>query len=98
MIEIKNLSVETNGTKILEDINLKLEKGKIYVLMGPNGSGKSTLANVLMGNPKYNIMKGSILLDGKKIQNLPANERAKRGIFLSFQSPQEISGITSGIC
>ena len=94
MIEIKNLHVESEGENILEEINLKFEKGKVYVLMGPNGSGKSTLANVIMGNPKYKITSGEILFNEKEITNLSTNDRAKKGIFLSFQSPTEISGVT----
>jgi len=93
-LEIKNLHVEIEGKEILKGINLKLEKGKIHVLMGPNGSGKSTLANVLMGNPKYEITYGEIIFNGKNINNLSPSERAKLGIFLSFQYPQEIEGVT----
>ena len=94
LLQIKDLHVETDGKLILKGLNLKLEKGKINVLMGPNGSGKSTLANVLIGNPKYHIKKGKILYKGKSINKLKANERAQRGIFLSFQYPQEVSGVT----
>jgi len=93
-LEIKNLKVEIEGKEILKGINLKLEKGKIHVLMGPNGSGKSTLANILMGNPKYEITDGKIIFNGKNINNLSPSERAKLGIFLSFQYPQEIEGVT----
>ena len=93
-LEIKNLKVEIEGKEILKGINLKLEKGKIHVLMGPNGSGKSTLANILMGNPKYEITDGEIIFNGKNINNLSPSERAKLGIFLSFQYPQEIEGVT----
>ena len=93
-LEIKNLHVEIEGKEILKGVNLKLEKGKIHVLMGPNGSGKSTLANVLMGNPKYEITYGEIIFNGKNINNLSPSERAKLGIFLSFQYPQEIEGVT----
>ena len=94
MLEIKNLHVEVEGKEILKGINLKFEKGKIHALMGPNGSGKSTLANVIMGNPKYKITKGKILFGGKDITKLNPNERAKKGIFLSFQNPSEIEGVT----
>ena len=94
MLEIKNLSVKVEGKEILKKVNLKFEKGKIYGLMGPNGSGKSTLANVIMGNPKYKITCGEIFLNGKDITNLSSNKRAKKGIFLSFQNPSEIEGIT----
>lgn len=92
-LEIKNLSVEIENKKIIDNLDLILEPGKINVLMGPNGSGKSTLAQVLMGNPKYKITSGQILFEGENITNLSPNERAKKGLFLSFQSPEEISGV-----
>jgi len=94
MLEIKNLSVEVNGKKILKEINLKLEKGKVYALMGPNGSGKTSLASVLMGNAKYKINSGKIFLDGKDITDFPVNKRAEEGIFVSYQNPVEISGVS----
>jgi len=93
-LEIKNLHVEIEGKEIIKGINLKFEKGKIYALMGPNGSGKSTLANVIMGNPEYKITKGKIFLNGKDITNLNPDQKAKNGIFLSFQNPSEIEGVT----
>ena len=94
MLEIKDLSVEVDGKEVLKKVNLKLEKGKVYALMGPNGSGKSSLANTLMGNPKYKILSGKILINGEDITNLPVHERAKKGLFLSYQNPVEISGVT----
>lgn len=94
MLEIKNLHVEVDGKKILKGVNLKLEKGKVHALMGPNGSGKSTLANVIMGHPKYEITKGQIIFNGEDITESSPNERAKKGIFLSFQYPTEVSGVT----
>ena len=94
MLEIKNLHVEVEGKEILKGVNLKLELGKIHALMGPNGSGKTTLAHVLMGHPKYKITDGKILFNGEDITNLKPDERAKRGLFLSFQHPTEISGVT----
>ncbi|MEK6830515.1 MAG: Fe-S cluster assembly ATPase SufC [Nanoarchaeota archaeon] len=94
MLEIKNLHVEVEGKKILKGVNLKLEKGKVHSLMGPNGSGKSTLANVIMGHPKYEITKGQIIFNGEDITNLSPNKRAKKGLFLSFQYPSEIEGVT----
>lgn len=92
-LEIKDLKVDVEGKEILKGFNLNLEKGKVYALMGPNGSGKSTLAQVLMGNKKYNY-SGEIIFEGENILNIPPNERAKKGIFLSFQYPQEVSGVT----
>lgn len=103
MFEIKNLyvNVASNETKdrsvdkkeILKDINLKLEKGKISVLMGPNGSGKTTLSLVIMGDSRYEIVKGKIFFDGQDITSLRADERARKGIFLSFQNPVAIPGV-----
>ncbi|MEK6860806.1 MAG: Fe-S cluster assembly ATPase SufC, partial [Nanoarchaeota archaeon] len=92
-LETKDLYVSINGQQILKGINLEIVLGKVHVLMGPNGSGKSTMANVLMGNPKYNIESGKIILDGEDITELAPNERAKRGLFLSFQYPTEITGV-----
>ena len=93
-LEIKDLHVNVEGEEILKGVNLKIELGKVHALMGPNGSGKSTMANVLMGNPKYEITEGKIILDGEDITELSADERAKRGLFLSFQYPSEITGVT----
>ncbi len=92
-LEIIDLHVEIEGKEILKGVTVTFEKGKIVALMGPNGSGKSTLAFALMGHPKYKITKGKILLDGKDITNSTADERAKQGLFLSFQHPQEITGV-----
>tara|TARA_Y100000310_G_scaffold147906_1_gene147166 strand:+ start:163 stop:912 length:750 start_codon:yes stop_codon:yes gene_type:complete len=92
-LQIKNLHVEIEGKEILKGVNLILEKGKVHALMGPNGSGKSTLANVIMGHPKYKITKGEILLNGQSINDLSPNERAKKGLFLSFQYPSEVDGV-----
>lgn len=94
MLEIKDLHVKIGEKEILKGVNLKFEKGKITALMGPNGSGKSTLANVIMGDPKYKIIKGKILFNGEDITTLNPDQRAKKGIFLSFQYPSEIEGVT----
>ncbi len=93
MLEIKNLHVEIEGKEILKGVSLVFEKGTVHALMGPNGSGKSTLANVLMGHPKYTITQGSIMLNGEDITELSPDERSKKGLFLSFQYPQEILGL-----
>ena len=94
MLEIKDLHVKIEDKEILKGVNLKLETGKIHALMGPNGSGKSTLANVIMGHPKYEITKGEILYNNKKINDMSPDQRAKLGLFLSFQYPSEVSGVT----
>ncbi|MEK6897892.1 MAG: Fe-S cluster assembly ATPase SufC [Nanoarchaeota archaeon] len=93
-LEIKNLSVEIDGKKILDNLNLNVQKGEVCVLMGPNGSGKTTLSKTLMGHPKCKITSGEILFNGEDIIKIPVNEKAKKGLFLSFQYPQEISGVT----
>ena len=93
MLEIKNLHVEFKGKEILKGLNLKAEEGLVHALMGPNGSGKTTLAQVLMGDPKYKITKGKIILNEKDITNLSINERANLGLFLSFQNPVEFEGL-----
>lgn len=94
MLEIKNLHVEVEGQPILKGVSAIFEKGKITALMGPNGSGKSTLANTLMGHPKYTITSGNIILNGEDITELAPDERARKGLFLSFQYPAEIPGVT----
>ena len=96
MLEIKELNTiaTDDGKSILKGLNLKINKGEIHVIMGPNGSGKSTLANTIFANPRYQITSGDILFEGKSILDLKTNERAKLGIFLSFQTPIEIPGIT----
>ena len=94
ILEIKDLHVEIKGKEILKGINLELDLGKTYALMGKNGSGKSTLAYTLMGHPNYEITKGKIIFNGEDITQMPVNERSKLGLFLSFQHPREVEGIT----
>lgn len=98
LLEVKDLKVSIKGDdnkrkEILKGVNLKLEKGKIYALMGPNGSGKTSLSNSLTGHPMYNINSGRVSLNGKDILELKPDERAKEGIFMSFQYPKEIQGV-----
>ncbi|MBT3276268.1 MAG: Fe-S cluster assembly ATPase SufC [Spirochaetales bacterium] len=95
-LEIKDLRASVEGKEILKGINLTLETGEIHALMGPNGSGKSTLANVMLGHPKYTVDGGSILLDGIEVLDVPTHERARKGLFLAFQYPVEVGGITIG--
>lgn len=94
LLEIQNLSVNIGDKAILHDIQLNVKKGEIHVLMGPNGAGKSTLGYTLMGNPDYSVSAGKIIFDGKDITNETTDKRAKAGMFLSFQDPLEVPGIT----
>jgi Fe-S cluster assembly ATP-binding protein len=92
-LEIKDLHVQREGKMILKGVNLKTGPGEVHAIMGPNGSGKSTLAYTLLAHPKYEVTQGDILLDGKSILELKADERAKKGLFLGFQYPTEVSGV-----
>lgn len=94
-LEIIGLHVEVEGKEILKGITITFYPGKVHALMGPNGSGKSTLANALMGHPKYKITTGKILFDGEDITSAKPEIRAQKGLFLSFQYPSEISGVTT---
>lgn len=96
MLAVKNLHVALDGKPILQGINLSIDERQICVLQGPNGSGKSTLALTLMGHPRYAVTQGDMLLEGVSLLNLAAEERARRGLFLSFQQPIEISGVSVG--
>lgn len=93
-LKIENLHVKIDDKEILKDLNLEVEAGKVHVIMGPNGAGKSTLANALLGHPRYEITEGKVIFKGQDITDLRPHERAKLGLFLSFQYPQEIAGIT----
>ena len=94
MLEIKDLHVSIDGKEILKGLNLDVKPGEIHAIMGPNGSGKSTLSSVIAGNEDYEVTKGSISYKDENIEDLSAEERANRGIFMSFQYPVEIPGIT----
>ena len=93
-LEIKDLHVSIDGKQILNGISLVVNPGEIHALMGPNGSGKSTLSYVLAGHPSYKIEKGDILVDGKSILELSPDERAKLGLFLAFQHPLALQGVS----
>jgi len=93
VLEIMDLHVNVEEKPVLKGINLKIKNGEIHVIMGPNASGKSTLAKVIMGNQQYEVIRGDIRLNGESILNLEPEERAKKGIFLAFQYPVEISGV-----
>jgi Fe-S cluster assembly ATP-binding protein len=93
-LEIQNLHVRTEEREILHGVDLVISKGETHALMGPNGSGKSTLANTLMGNPTYEITEGKILLDGEDLTEADPDDRAKAGLFLAFQYPVSIPGVS----
>ena len=94
LLEIKDLHVRVEDKEILHGVDLTVGADETHVLMGPNGTGKSTLGYAITGNPAYSVTAGSILFDGEDITALPVNERAKKGIFLSFQNPLEVPGVT----
>ena len=94
LLEIKGLRVSAGEKEILRGVDLSIGRDETHVLMGPNGTGKSTLGYAITGNPAYNVTEGSIVFDGEDITSLPVNERAKKGIFLSFQNPLEVPGVT----
>ena len=95
-LEIKGLKANIDNKPILNGIDLTLETGRIHALMGPNGSGKSTLSNVIMGHPAYEVTDGEVLMDGKNILEMATDERARLGLFMAFQYPVEVPGVTVG--
>lgn len=94
MLEVKNLYAEIDGKQILNGINLSIKKGEIHAIMGPNGSGKSTLSAVLVGNPLYHVIKGEVTFNGKSLLEMAPEDRSHEGLFLSFQYPVEIPGVS----
>jgi Fe-S cluster assembly ATP-binding protein len=94
MLKIEDLQVEIDGQEIVKGLDLEVGKGEIHAIMGPNGSGKSTLANVLMGHPRYEVTGGSITFQGEDVFELEPDERAKLGMFLAFQYPSEVPGVS----
>ena len=94
MLEIKDLHASINGKEILKGINLTVKPGEVHAIMGPNGSGKSTLSSVLVGNPAFEVTKGSVTFDGKNLLDLSPEDRSHEGLFLSFQYPVEIPGVS----
>jgi Fe-S cluster assembly ATP-binding protein len=95
LLEVKDLYVAVDGTNILKGLNLRIEKGEVHAIMGPNGSGKSTLAKVLAGHPSYEVTKGEILYEGKDLLALDPDERAREGVFMAFQYPVEVPGVSN---
>ncbi|MBO1004973.1 Fe-S cluster assembly ATPase SufC [Pseudogracilibacillus auburnensis] len=94
-LEIKDLHVSIEGNEILKGITLTIKSGEFHAVMGPNGTGKSTLAAAIMGHPKFEITKGSIVLNGEDVLDMEVDERARAGLFLAMQYPSEISGVTT---
>lgn len=95
LLEIKNLHANVEGTEILKGINLKVNAGEVHAIMGPNGSGKSTLASVLAGKEEYEVTEGEVLYNGKNLLELSPEDRAREGVFLAFQYPVEIPGVSN---
>ena len=95
LLKIENLYVNAGEKQILKGLNLNIGKGEVHVVMGPNGAGKSTLANVIFNNPEYQKISGTIEFEGENINDLSTDKIAKKGVFMSFQTPEEIEGITS---
>src|SRR6202162_2988790 len=95
MLSVKNLKAEINGKEILKGINLEVRAGEVHAIMGPNGSGKSTLAQVLAGREDYEVTGGTVTFEGLDLLALPAEERARAGLFLGFQYPVEIPGVNN---
>jgi Fe-S cluster assembly ATP-binding protein len=94
-LEIKDLHANIDGTKILKGLNLTIPKGEVHAIMGPNGSGKSTLAKIISGNEDYEVTAGEILMDGQNVMEMEVDARSRAGIFLAFQYPSEIPGVSN---
>src|SRR5207302_9803860 len=94
VLRIDDLHVAIDGKEILKGVDLTLRQGEVHALMGPNGSGKSTLSYALMGHPRYEVTEGSVTIDGRDILAMEADERAKAGVFLAFQYPTSIPGVS----
>ncbi|MFI3252479.1 MAG: Fe-S cluster assembly ATPase SufC [bacterium] len=95
ILEIKNLHARIEEKEILKGLNLTIKSGEVHAIMGPNGTGKSTLSSVVMGNPKFDVTDGDILLNEKSILEMKVDERARAGLFLAYQYPSEVSGVTN---
>ena len=95
MLEIKNLHAQVNGVEILKGINIKINAGEVHAIMGPNGSGKSTLAKVLAGHPQYEVTAGEVIYEGRNLLEMPPDERAREGVFMAFQYPIEVPGVSN---
>lgn len=93
LLQVQDLHASVDGKEILQGLNLEIKAGETHVLMGPNGAGKSTLMNVVMGNPEYKVESGSVCFNGEEITHAKTDVRAKKGIFMSFQTPEEVPGV-----
>src|SRR5262249_20779276 len=95
VLEIRDLYATVDGNEILKGINLKVNKGEVHAIMGPNGSGKSTLAKVLAGHPQYEVTRGEVIYEGKNLLEMSQDERAREGLFMAFQYPIEVPGVSN---
>ncbi len=95
LLEVKNLHAGIDGKEILKGLNLRVNKGEVHAIMGPNGSGKSTLSKVLAGHPSYEVISGEVLFDGNNLLELEPDERAREGVFMAFQYPVEVPGVSN---
>src|SRR5918996_5820744 len=95
MLDIKNLHVKAEGKEILKGIDLHINPGEVHAIMGPNGSGKSTLAKVLAGHPQYEVTRGEVIYNGKNLLEMTPDERAREGVFMAFQYPIEVPGVSN---
>lgn len=95
LLEVKNLHAGIDGKEILKGLNLQVNKGEVHAIMGPNGSGKSTLSKVLAGHPSYEVLSGEVLYEGKNLLELEPDERARSGVFMAFQYPIEVPGVSN---
>jgi Fe-S cluster assembly ATP-binding protein len=95
LLDIKNLHASVDGNEILKGINLKINKGEVHAIMGPNGSGKSTLAKVLAGHPAYEVTAGEVIYNGRNLLEMSPDERAREGVFMAFQYPVEVPGVSN---
>ncbi|MDG5765919.1 Fe-S cluster assembly ATPase SufC [Balneolales bacterium ANBcel1] len=97
MLTIKNLHAEVDGAEILKGIDLEIKAGEVHAIMGPNGSGKSTLAKIIAGHPSYEVTQGEIIYEGEDLAEMEPDERARRGVFMAFQYPVEIPGVSNSM-
>lgn len=95
LLEVKDLHAGIDGKEILKGLNLRVEKGEVHAIMGPNGSGKSTLSKVLAGHPSYQVISGEVLFEGRNLIELEPDERAREGVFMAFQYPVEVPGVSN---